>query len=104
MRHEYERIYVGKKADEVEEKLVEDCRRGYTQKNGRPANLPILIRNGDYIYMRVSQVVQRRSKIEKSVAYQFCKALGFDVDKFYVYEARYDDNMNWVRGYYEIKL
>lgn len=77
--------FVRKKVDDKELKLITDCKRGITDKLGRPvAAIPQIIYTGGYAYLRVAHRVSGGVN-RKSMAWTFATALGFDMETAYDY-------------------
>ncbi len=77
--------FVRKKVDKKELKLMQDCKRGITDKLGRPvAAIPQIIYTAGYAYLRVAHRVSGGVN-RKSMAWTFATALGFDMETAYEY-------------------
>lgn len=78
--------YVRKKADNKEERLIRDCRKGLLDKREQTRAIDSIFRSGEYLYMRVSNKPWNEEYIEQSTVGRFCKAMAFDMDNLYIFD------------------
>jgi len=94
--------FVRKMVDEKELKLITDCKRGVTDKLGRPvAAIPQIIYTDGYAYLRVVHRVTDGVN-RKSVAWTFATALGFDMETAYDYDLTLE-GYNFRRIWHEVE-
>lgn len=93
--------FVRKKVDEKELKLIQDCKRGITDKKGRPvAAIPQIAYRDGYAYIRVQRWDDGKLN-KKTVTWKFATALGFNMDQAYNSEAVLEENGKVRVNYYE---
>ena len=81
--------YVRKRVNEAELKLILDCKKGVTDKNGRPiAAIPQIHYVDGYAYIRVQRYGQGKVN-KKSKVWTFAEALGFNMEQAYDYDVEF---------------
>lgn len=73
--------YVRKKADDKEERLIRDCRKGLLDEREQTRAIDSIFRSGEYLYMRVPN-----KHVEQSTVGKFCKVMAFDMDNLYAFD------------------